>query len=262
MVFFTKFLSFTFIIKFLSQSVYTYSREKYGATNLRLCRGYEKLNTRFEKNRMDIEFLLRCKQNGIIPKFARPKLSLQEDTSSLSRRIGLLIVKSELKRKYKLERSLKRQIKEASSEVANGTSYLFQCALRYRIRIVISAKKNKWRSTHEKKLEALSRNPIGIRPRRAPISSASPNVVHNFSNYQLTEDEHRILSYSLDHYVPGKDRGMRTKAEFEKLYQSILYSTDHLTHLTERERSNFKMKFLQTFQKYSSVRLTDNTKQS
>ena len=50
---------------------------------------------------------------------------------------------------------------------------------------------------------------------------------------------------------------MRTKAEFEKLYQSILYSTDHLTHPTERERSNFKMKFLQTFQKYSSVRLTD-----
>ena len=50
---------------------------------------------------------------------------------------------------------------------------------------------------------------------------------------------------------------MRTKAEFEKLYQSILYSTDHLTHLTERERSNFKIKFLETFQKYSSVRLTD-----
>ena len=50
---------------------------------------------------------------------------------------------------------------------------------------------------------------------------------------------------------------MRTKAEFENLYRSILYSIDHLTHLTERERSNFKIKFLETFQKYSSVRLTD-----
>ena len=141
MVFFTRFLSFSFIIKILSQSIYKYSREKYGTPNLRLCRGYEKLVSKLEKNRLDIKFLLKCKQDGIMPKFARPKLSLQERNTNLTRRIGILIIKAELKRKYKLERSLKKKITEASTEIADGTSYLFQCALRYRIRLAVGAKK-------------------------------------------------------------------------------------------------------------------------
>ena len=83
-------------------------------------------------------------------------------------------------------------------------------------------------------------------------------MVHNFSSYDLSEDEHRILSLSLDHYVAGKDRGMRTKAEFERFYQSILISTNHLNHLSERDRINLKAKFLETYNKYTSVRLPDD----
>ena len=256
MVSFTRFLSFTFIIKILSQSVYKYSREKYGAPNLRLCRGYEKLITRFEKNRLDIKFLLKCKQDGIIPKFARPKLSLQEKDTKLTRRIGILIVKAELKQKYKIERSLKKKISEASTEVARGTSYLFQCALRYRIRLAVCVKKQKWQNTHRKKLEALKKDSVAI-PSRHPPTSNTANVVHNFSSYDLSEDERRILSFSLDHYIAGKDRGMRTKAEFERFYQSILNSTDHLSHLPERERINLKAKFIDTYNKYSTVRLPE-----
>ena len=257
MVFFTRFLSFSFIIKILSQSIYKYSREKYGTPNLRLCRGYEKLITRLEKNRLDIKFLLKCKQDGIIPKFARPKLSLQERNTNLTRRIGILIIKAELKRKYKVERTLKKKITEASTEIADGTSYLFQCALRYRIRLAVCAKKWKWQNTHQKKLEALKKDPVvfSTSPTRHPPTSTVPNVVHNFSSYDLSEAERRILSFSLDHYVAGKDRGMRTKAEFERFYQSILNSTDHLNHLSERERINLKAKFLETYNKYSTVRL-------
>ena len=257
MVFFTRILSLTFIIKILSQSIFKYSREKYGAPNLRLCRGYERLITRFEKNRLDIKFLLKCKQEGIIPKFARPKLSLQEKNTNLTRRIATLIVKAELKRKYKIERTLKKKISDASSEIARCTSYLFQCALRYRIRIAVGAKTRKWQNTHQKKLEALRRDTVTF-PARRPAASSVPKVVHNFSSYNLSEDEHRILTLSLDHYVAGKDRGMRTKAEFERFYQSILNSTEHLNHLSERDRINLKAKFLETYNRYTSVRLPDD----
>ena len=99
MVLFTRILSLTFIIKILSQSIFKYSREKYRTSNLRLCQGYERLIARFEKNRLDITFLLKCKQERIIPKFARPKLSLQEKNANLTKRIATLIVKAELKRK-------------------------------------------------------------------------------------------------------------------------------------------------------------------
>ena len=51
---------------------------------------------------------------------------------------------------------------------------------------------------------------------------------------------------------------MKTKAEFERFYQSILNSTEHLKHLTERERINLKEKFLSTYNKYSKVRLPED----
>ena len=211
MVLFTRILSLTFIIKILSQSIFKYSREKYGTPNLRLCRGYERLITRFEKNRLDITFLLKCKQERIIPKFARPKLSLQEKNANLTKRIATLIVKAELKRKYKIERTLKRKISETSAELSLCTSYLFQCALRYRIHVAVAAKKQKWKSTHQKKLDALRRDSFTF-PDRRSASTTVPKVVHNFSSYDLSENERKILSLSLDHYVAGKDRGMRTKA--------------------------------------------------
>ena len=51
---------------------------------------------------------------------------------------------------------------------------------------------------------------------------------------------------------------MKSKAEFERFYQSILNSTNHLNHLPERERMNLKTKFLDTYRKYSGIRLNSD----
>ena len=203
---------------------------------------------------MDIQFILQCKRKGNIPKFARPKISLQETNPRLVKKIGLLILKSELKNKYKTQRILKQKIKEAHEELMQGTTYLFVCALQYKVRIALAIKKAKWLRTHQKKIDALSRNPVGTRSPPSPTTG----VVHNFSGYDLSEEEQRILSFSLDHYIPGKDRGMKSKAEFERFYQSILNSTNHLNHLPERERMNLKTKFLDTYRKYSGIRLNSD----
>ena len=58
------------------------------------------------------------------------------------------------------------------------------------------------------------------------------------------------MSYSLDHYVPGKEYGKRTQVEFERFFQEILNNT---THLPERDRVELKTSFLDTFSKYSKV---------
>ena len=168
-----------------------------------------------------------------------------------------MIVKAELIRNYKIQRTLKRKISETSAELSLCTSYLFQCALRYRIRVAVAAKKQKWKSTHQKKLDALRRDSFTF-PDRRSASTTVPKVVHNFSSYDLSENERKILSLSLDHYVAGKDQGMRIKAKFERFYQSILISTNHLSHLSERDRLNLKAKFLETYNKYTSVRLPDD----
>ncbi len=50
---------------------------------------------------------------------------------------------------------------------------------------------------------------------------------------------------------------MKTKAEFERFYQTILNSTEHLQNLSERERLKLKTSFLNTYNKYSKVRLSE-----
>ena len=174
---------------------------------------------------------------------------MQRDNSALVSLIFLLKVLSILYFRFSSALTIKVAIL--------FVSYLFQCALRYRIRVAVAAKKQKWKSTHQKKLDALRRDSFTF-PDRRSASTTVPKVVHNFSSYDLSEDEQRILSLSLDHYVAGKDRGMRTKAEFERFYQSILISTNHLNHLSERDRINLKAKFLETYNKYTSVRLPDD----
>ena len=135
-------------------------------------------------------------------------------------KIALLILKNELKRKHKLKRELKKKIEEMCKKIREETSFLFINALRYRIRASVSHKTNKWKRTHQKKLENLRLNPsnfINQNPysTRQPVASR-PTVVHNFSSYELTGSEHEILSYSLDHYVSQKDKGKSTQTELEK----------------------------------------------
>ena len=80
---------------------------------------------------------------------------------------------------------------------------------------------------HKKKLDGLR-----VKSHRAEISDSTPkflkNVVHNFSSSDLLDKEHEVLSFSLDHYVPGKKTGKHTQVEFERFYQDILNNASHL----------------------------------
>ena len=73
-------LVFSFVIRILSQyHFFTYIKQKHGDNILRQCRMYEKLCIRKEKCRLDLKFLLTCKKEGLVPVFARPKLSINGD---------------------------------------------------------------------------------------------------------------------------------------------------------------------------------------
>ena len=137
--------------------------------------------------------------------------------------------------------------------IRESVSWMLFNTLRYKVRLIVSARRMKWTATHKKKLDAL-RTEGRPTPRRNPLKQ---NVVHNFSRYTLSDDEYRVLSYSLDHYVPGRDNGKRTQVEFEKFYQEILDQTGHLAHLTEPEKIELKTKFMDTFSKFSKIKIPD-----
>ena len=69
---FANLLVLGFLIKiYACKPLFTYIREKHGLQTLRQCRVFEKLIIRYEKSLHDLRFLLACKKEGLVPKFAR-----------------------------------------------------------------------------------------------------------------------------------------------------------------------------------------------
>ena len=139
----TNLLVLTFLIKIFSRkSIFTYIREQHGNEALRLCRGLEKDTIRYEKLCYDIRFLLVCKKEGLIPTFAKPKLSI-DGNDKLWKDIAELIIKTELKNKHRLKNELKKELQSRSKMIRENTSFLLFFSIRYKIRTVVDKKRNK-----------------------------------------------------------------------------------------------------------------------
>jgi hypothetical protein len=256
---FANLLVFGFLIKIWSRKpLYTYIREKIGTETLRQCRVFEKAVLRYEKLLLDLKFLLTCKKESLVPVFAKPKLSIEENPR-LRKKIAQIIIKTEIKRKHGKKNEIKNEIERLSASLRGSLTWLLFHALRTKIRALIAVRRRKWKTTHERKLNAL-RTETSVASSTARVTSPSRGVVHNFSSYTLSDDEHRLLSFSLDHYIPGKDYGKRTQVEFERFYQEILDHTGHLEHLSERDKVQLKTRFMDTFTKFSRVKIPDEEK--
>ena len=90
----------TFIIKLLARIIFTVIRGKYGLEPMRNTRRLEKLSLCVAKIDCDLKFLLECKRNNTIPKFARPKLSIYA-SYKVKQKIAKTIIEAELSNKHK-----------------------------------------------------------------------------------------------------------------------------------------------------------------
>ena len=70
------------------------------------------------------------------------------------------------------------------------------------------------------------------------------NTVHNFSSYQLSNEELTALSYGLDHHIPSKVNRNRIYTEFEQFYQSLLKD---ISHVPDEDLSHLKTKLRHTY---------------
>ena len=118
MLLFANLLVLGFLYKIFSRKpLFAYIREKHGIETLRLCRGLEKDIIRYEKVRHDLQFLLACKKEGLVPVFVKPKLSIEVDNNT-RRGIAKIILKTELKNKHHIRKELKRSITEKARSFA------------------------------------------------------------------------------------------------------------------------------------------------
>ena len=203
---------------------------------------------------MDLNYLLTCKKEKLIPTFAKPKLSIGGG-EHLRLKIAKLVIGTEIKNKHAKKRTLRREIKDLNRKIESKLGLLSYNALKYRISREVSKKKKKWTVTHDKKLNNLrsvkERNDVNAKESE---TKTLPTVIHNFSNYVLSDEEVRVLSKTLDHYIPTATNGKskRIQVEFERFYNEILFNADNLNM---DQKLYLKTSFLNTFNSYSKVKV-------
>ena len=91
-------------------NIFKHIEEKYGQSEIKLARIIQKQHTKITKIRYDINYLLHCKRNGLIPHFARPKFAVKIN-KYLRDKIGRQILDAEIRNKHRKKKTLLQQVK-------------------------------------------------------------------------------------------------------------------------------------------------------
>ena len=122
-------------------------------------------------------------------------------------------------------------------------------AIMYRLRTNLDKWTRKWKATQAGKLDNL-RKEVSSTPATMG-STILPNIVHNFSTYELSEEERKALAHGLDHYIPDRIDKRKLEVEFEHLYKDILWNAEKIT---ADEKLSLKTKILGCFKNYSTIK--------
>ena len=97
-----------FLIKTLARTnLFNTIREKHGLNAQRAVRKYERLLKRQAKLQCDLNFLLTCKKEQLVPNFAKPRFSIKTSTR-ITEKIGKIIVEAEIGYKHKIKKKIGR----------------------------------------------------------------------------------------------------------------------------------------------------------
>ena len=158
---------------------------------------------------------------------------------------------AELQNKHKEKQNLNKQILGTSSQPKRCLTNIIYITLLHQINKAIKSKIKAVSARHLKKLKKL-------RLRQNNFSSRKNNLVYlkrtvcNMSSYQLTQEEERALSYSLDHHIPSKTDPNLIYAEFESYFQSIRHK---ITNLPEIQILHLKTKLRNACEQYNNINI-------
>ena len=91
-------------------------KKKHGQEMLKIIRNLEELN---RKIKLDIDFIIKCKREGLITTFATVKLATRHGTRRLRTNIARKIMESELQHKHIEKRKIKQKILETTLKLRN-----------------------------------------------------------------------------------------------------------------------------------------------
>ena len=153
---------------------------------LKRIRKFEKLDYRLRKAELDLEFLLRCRDNNVIPNFLNFRVSSHYLKASLTyRQCQLKLLQEEIRHKKSDIRVLKKEFNSSHSSLQHEISFIdfahvSSLFLRSNNRILSSKSAIK-----QKKLSNLVKSIISVHD--------PSKVALNFSNYGPSDSEKNFL---------------------------------------------------------------------
>ena len=186
----------------------------------------------------------------MVPTFAKVNTSIVENDVNLSKKITRLILGTELTNKHREKKTIYTEICRIQSKLKSTLSDLTYLALMYKIGKLSEGKYQQIQTRQTKKLSKLrsSKTNDEFDENREFIKQ----TIHNFSSYELNDDEKIALSFGLDQHIPSKLNNNEVQTEFESLYQSILKS---FPVLPNEDKDELKTKLRNICNKYVKTKI-------
>jgi hypothetical protein len=243
-MFFKAVLLCKYLFKFLPLSavnVYNYLWRHYGLSTSKLFGYFVKKQIRICALKSAIAFILTCKNEDLIPTFARFHLANPHiaDTK-LRQKCARHILQAEMKYKQRLLSRTARYLRRLDAELKQSVSHIIYIRLQSISQEIVKRQMSKIERTHKTKLGALREkkirraphrqilDPVTNRPRQIldPVTNLSQEMgdpVTNLSKYILTNSEHAALINGLNHvYPPEKLDQPQLVCNMEYFYARLL----------------------------------------
>ena len=198
-IFVLTFLSFLTIFKTLSLCVllmrlkilFNLNGSMGDMSVLSIVRKLENVKRKIIKLQEDIKFTKTWKRENLIPTFANLKLAIKTGNTKLKRKIAHLILETELQNKHFEKRKLKQDFREINISLRSLLNVFLYNAVIHQANIAIKIQVKSISRRHQKKLIKFRNR--RITPEKILEYNYMKHIVHNFSSYQLSEDEYKAL---------------------------------------------------------------------
>ena len=204
-----------FTVKLYAQiNIFNVIKKKHGQEMLKITRNLEELTTNHRKIKLDIDFIIKCKREGLIPTFASVRLAISHGTQHLRKNIARKIMEPELQHKHIEKRKIKKKILETTLKLRNNVSSINYWTLLHQINKAIKTRTKSILIHNDKKLKILRQRQHHNKESNYCNNYCFKHTVCNISLYQLSHDEYTALSFGLDHHIPAKTDPNLIYAEF------------------------------------------------
>ena len=174
-----------------SKSIASIIKERYGCEILKLIRKFEKVDFKFKKAIIDLDFLYYCQNNNLIPTFLKFKSANKVlANSDVYKSCQLKVLAVEIEEKKRAINEHKNHHYKLMIEIKQQVNPIDFAHISLIFLICYGKNIQKWKEVQYCKILKLGKN---------SLSRSNPNkVIYNFSSVTLSDSDKSLLSKSLN----------------------------------------------------------------